>query len=262
MAFTTGNDINILQSTDTATVGAGAGNDTYILSGEIIEANQKITITDTQGTNKLQLVGGLSIASSMVTSLAVKLTLSNGAEVTLLGADTFGYTIAGNDLTGSGGTQQTFTDFVTQTLGLSSVPTGSNMLTGFAKQISTTSATTGLITIATATAASAATGTTVATAAADIFGFDVLAAKAQSNNTQVSITGFNTTADKLQFNLTTASGNMTLAALDALDANISAQADPFTGNMLVNFGADANGDLVTLTLAGVTDTSLVSVNVV
>jgi hypothetical protein len=138
-----------------------------------------------------------------------------------------------------------------------------NILTGSAKQISaTTSATTGLITIATATAASAATGTTVATAAADIFGFDVLAAKAQSNNTQVSVTGFSTTADKLQVNLTTASGNMTLAALDAVDSSVSAQTNPFTNSLLISFGSDSNGDLVTLTLAGVTDASLVSVNVV
>ncbi len=30
MPFTTGNDINLLQSTDIRTIGAGAGDDTYI----------------------------------------------------------------------------------------------------------------------------------------------------------------------------------------------------------------------------------------
>lgn len=77
MAFTANNDINILQASDAAVVGAGAGNDTYVLSPSTLSANQEVTISDTQGANKLQLIGGLTIASSSVASNGVELTLSN-----------------------------------------------------------------------------------------------------------------------------------------------------------------------------------------
>lgn len=123
MAFTSANDINILQSSDAAVVGAGAGNDTYVLSPSTLSANQEVTISDTQGSNKLQLIGGLTIASSTVASNAVLLTLSNGAKVTVLGADTFSYEVGGNPLTATAGTVQTYAQFATTTLGAASVPT-------------------------------------------------------------------------------------------------------------------------------------------
>ena len=51
-----------------------AGDDTYILSNSIA-ANATITIVDTSGSNKIQLVDGLSIASSKFAADAVQLTL-------------------------------------------------------------------------------------------------------------------------------------------------------------------------------------------
>ena len=48
MAFTSGNDINILQGTDGLSVGAGAGNDRYVLDASTLNADQQITITDAQ----------------------------------------------------------------------------------------------------------------------------------------------------------------------------------------------------------------------
>jgi hypothetical protein len=122
MAFTANNDIKILQATDAAVVGAGAGNDTYVLSPSTLSANQEIEISDTQGANKLQLIGGLTIASSSVASNGVQLTLSNGAKVTVLGADTFSYEVGGDPLTGVAGTVQTYAQFATTTLGAASVP--------------------------------------------------------------------------------------------------------------------------------------------
>lgn len=130
MAFTTGNDVNILQTSDNAIVGAGAGNDKYILSAANVTANQQITLSDTLGTNTLQLMGGLTIASSQVAADTVMLTLSNGAVVTVNGASTFSYEIAGDPLSGVAGTVQTFSAFVTTTLGAASVPTGSTVVTG------------------------------------------------------------------------------------------------------------------------------------
>lgn len=122
MAFTSANDINILQASDAAVVGAGLGDDTYVLSPSTLSANQVIRISDAQGANKLQLIGGLTIASSTVASNAVLLTLSNGAKVTVLGADTFSYEVGGNPLTGTAGTVQTYAQFATTTLGAASVP--------------------------------------------------------------------------------------------------------------------------------------------
>jgi hypothetical protein len=135
MAFTTGNDTNILQSTDSSTMGAGEGNDTYIISGNFIDANQEIRIDDVQGTNTIQLVGGLSIVSSSVTSTAAQLTLSNGAVITLVGADTFSYVVGGDSLTGTGGTTEDYSTFVTNTLGLASVPTDSTPVAGGSVEI-------------------------------------------------------------------------------------------------------------------------------
>jgi hypothetical protein len=118
-----GNDVILLQQTSTAIVGAGEGNDRYILDSALLAPNQKITISDTQGSNSLHLVGGLTITGSKVTNDALLLTLSNGAEVTLLGANTFQFLTGGNPLTGQGAQTSTFSDFVTKDLGYKAVPT-------------------------------------------------------------------------------------------------------------------------------------------
>lgn len=123
MANTSGNDVNFLQATDLGTVGAGAGNDRYILDAALLSPNQKITISDTQGANVLQLAGGLTITSAQVAANAIQFTLSNGALITVLGASTFTFITGGNNA-GTGGLTQTFADFVKVSLGLSAVPTG------------------------------------------------------------------------------------------------------------------------------------------
>ncbi|CAK0751128.1 hypothetical protein CCP4SC76_2200001 [Gammaproteobacteria bacterium] len=93
-------------------------------------------------------------------------------------------------------------------------------------------------------------------------------ALATSNNTQYTITGFAVAADSLKFDLPTgvATGVTKLNLLNnvVIDAThtILVQTDPFAGSTLVNFGADGNGDLVTVTLAGVTDASTVSITVI
>jgi hypothetical protein len=116
VSFTAGNDF-IIPSENGQTYLGGAGNDTYILSGSTIVANATIVIQDTEGSNQIQLVGGLAITSSLVTNNALELTLSNNAKVQILGAGSFGYDVGGNTLAGIEGTQQTFDTFVTDTLG-------------------------------------------------------------------------------------------------------------------------------------------------
>jgi hypothetical protein len=63
------------------------------------------TISDTEGANVIQLVDGLTIASSIFYGNAVQLTLSNGAKVQILGAAAFGYQVGANAPAGRHGQQ-------------------------------------------------------------------------------------------------------------------------------------------------------------
>jgi len=141
MAFTSSDDLNILQASDTNNVGAGEGNDTYIINSSSTTSGQTINITDTQGANVIKIVGGVTITSSVVASNVVQLTLSNGAVINVLGADAFTFEIGGDAFTTGSGTSQTFTEFVTQSLGVASVPTGSDTANGNANVATNTDGT-------------------------------------------------------------------------------------------------------------------------
>ncbi|GAB2948501.1 M10 family metallopeptidase [Aquaspirillum soli] len=129
MPFTSKNDINVLQQNDAQTVGAGGGDDRYILTLSTLSTNQKIQISDAQGSNVLHLVGGLVISASKVASDTLLLKLTNGAEITILGASSFTFQTGGDSLSAIGGSKQNFTQFVTQSLG-TSVPVGAAILNG------------------------------------------------------------------------------------------------------------------------------------
>lgn len=133
MAFTPNNDLNLLQASDSQDVGAGAGNDTYIIAADTMSAGQVINVTDTQGANNIKLVGGLTIQSSTVAATSAQLTLSNGAVVNIFGADTFNYILGGSAFDTTG-TSQNYNTFVTQSLGVASAPTGNATASGTANQ--------------------------------------------------------------------------------------------------------------------------------
>ncbi len=218
MAFTANNDINILQASDIAVVGAGAGNDTYVLSPSTLSANQKIEISDAQGSNKLQLIGGLTIASSVVAIDTVLLTLSNGAQVTVNGASSFSYEVGGNPLTGTAGTVQTYAQFATTTLGAASVPT-----TG-------TAAGTANVTIA-----GGSTSTTAGQAFTLTTGADVLVGTANND----TITGTSATLQAADTIL-----DQTTTDNDVLNLTLTAQnnAARISGIENINVNWDAFGD--------------------
>ena len=65
----------------------------------ILNSNAVINIVDTEGKNTVQLVDGLTISSSTFASNAVSLSLSNGASITISGADKFSFDIGGNATT-------------------------------------------------------------------------------------------------------------------------------------------------------------------
>jgi trimeric autotransporter adhesin len=126
-------DIIVPSNNGTTYRGLG-GNDTYIISNAIA-ANAKVTIVDTSGTDTIQLVDGLSIASSKFAADSVQLTLSNGAVVQINGADKFTYEVGGNETAGVTGSSVTFAGLASN-MGVASVPTGSTITDGSSGTVS------------------------------------------------------------------------------------------------------------------------------
>ena len=125
VSFTQDDDY-IIPSHDGQTYLGLGGNDTYILSSSTIKDDSTIVISDTEGSNQIQLVGGLGIASSRVIGNAVELTLNNNAKVQILGASDFLYDVGGNATVGVSGTIEDFNTFVTNTLGHTESGSGEN----------------------------------------------------------------------------------------------------------------------------------------
>ena len=118
-------DIIVPSNNGTTYRGLG-GDDTYIISNA---ASGNITIVDTSGSNTIQLVDGLSIASSKFAADSVQLTLSNGAVITVNGADKFSFDIGGNTTSGVSGTSKDYAGLAAD-MGVASLPTGSTISDG------------------------------------------------------------------------------------------------------------------------------------
>ena len=114
-----GADIIVPSNNGTTYRGLG-GDDTYIISNSIA-ANAAITIVDTSGANKIQLVDGLSVASTKFAADAAQLTLSNGAVVTINGASNFDFDLGGNATSGTSGSVTDFAGFAAGA-GVASLP--------------------------------------------------------------------------------------------------------------------------------------------
>jgi len=103
-----------------------------------------------------------------------------------------------------------------------------------------------------------------ATSGDDVITFNLGAAQNTAGaNTQIDLTGFDTANDILKLDLTTP-GNTTLDLLDGVDG-IDVVPNPFAAggpSTLVTFGPDMEGDVIALTLVGITDASQVQVQVV
>ncbi len=259
MAFTSGNDLNILQSTDSVNVGAGAGDDKYILTESVLTPGQEITLTDAEGSNTLQLIGGLTIASSVIAANALQLTLSNGAVINVFGADQFSYEIGGNPLTGEAGSVQDYATFVTTSLGADAVPE-TGVVNG-ASNVQVNEDGTTEIPVPAIDLPVGSTDPVNATEAAEIFAFDVAAAQSITEDTQIILNDFDVINDALKIDSATAAGNITLDALNGIDG-IAVQPNVITQSTLIGFGPDADGDVIALTLAGIVDPTLVNVEVI
>jgi Ca2+-binding RTX toxin-like protein len=136
----TGADI-IVPSNNGDTYRGLAGNDTYIISNAI---SGKVTIVDTNGSDTIQLVDGLSIASSKFSADSVQLTLSNGAIIQINGADNFTYEVGGNVTTGATGSSNTYAQLASA-MGVDPLPTGSTISDGSSGSVSGSALSTGSV---------------------------------------------------------------------------------------------------------------------
>ncbi|MBK6998564.1 MAG: DUF1566 domain-containing protein [Rhodoferax sp.] len=109
----------------------GGGNDVYIISPYTLSGAVTGKIIDNEGSNVIQLVGGLTIASSSFFSNAVQLTLSNGASVQILGASGFSYQLGANAPAGVTATSLSYAQFAAA-LGASVPAAGASAVSGSA----------------------------------------------------------------------------------------------------------------------------------
>ena len=107
--YNSGNNI-IVPSENNTTYRGLEGDDIYIISKATIK-DSKINIVDTKGNNKIQIVEGITVSSSIFTPNAARLVLSNGTEITISGANKFTFEAAGNLTSASLGTDRTYLNF-------------------------------------------------------------------------------------------------------------------------------------------------------
>ena len=107
--FNSGDNIIILDG-QAKTYRGLKGDDTYFVS-QLLPKNGKVSITDTEGTNIIQIPSNTYIDKSLFTKNAARLTLEDGREITISGANKFSYNVGGNKVDGTTGIDLTYTEF-------------------------------------------------------------------------------------------------------------------------------------------------------
>ena len=125
--FNAGDNIIILDGQGTTYRGL-KGDDTYFVS-QLLPEKSKVSITDTEGANTIQIPSNTYIDKTLFTKNAARLTLENGREITISKADGFTYNVGGNKVDGTLGQDLTFSEFaktfgITDVLNLSSSENG------------------------------------------------------------------------------------------------------------------------------------------
>lgn len=96
---------------------------------------------------------------------------------------------------------------------------------------------------------------------ADQFMLNIDGALGSHEITQVTISSFDVASDRLQIDMDVSLGQMTLADLNG-NYNVYVQENTIENNTVINFGNNLSGDVVAITIQGVTSSELVQVNVV
>ena len=105
-----------------------SGDDTYFVS-QLLPKSTKVSITDTEGTNVIQIPTNTYIDKTLFTKNAARLTLEDGREITINSADKFSYNVGGNKTDGTAGMDLTFPEFDI-VFGISDVLNSSGAQTG------------------------------------------------------------------------------------------------------------------------------------
>lgn len=233
----------------------GGGSDTYIITPFTLSSAVTAKIVDTEGTNVIQLVDGMTIASSTFYKTALQLTLSTGAIVQILGADKFSFQVGANVTSGDTATSQTYAELAA-TLG-ASVPTGSTPVSGTANFVvpSSGGGSTNAFTVV-----DLGSSAVTATSAAEEFRYDfsiVNGRATKASDGEVTITGFDVSKDKLVFVNVTDQTTYTEAQFMAL-AGVTIAGDPFGNTTSIYLDPNA-GVAGGVTLAGIQDASLTQI---
>ena len=126
--FNDGDNIIILDG-QAKTYRGLSGDDTYFVS-QLLPEKGKVSITDTEGTNTIQIPSNTYIDKTLFTKNATRLTLENGREITINKADSFTYNVGGNKVDGTVGQDLTFSEFA-KTFGITDVLNLSSSENGF-----------------------------------------------------------------------------------------------------------------------------------
>ena len=105
-----------------------SGDDNYFVS-QLLPKSTKVSITDTEGTNTIQIPTNTYIDKTLFTKNAARLTLQDGREITINSADKFSYNVGGNKTDGTAGMDLTFQEFAL-VFGISDVLNSSGAQTG------------------------------------------------------------------------------------------------------------------------------------
>ena len=253
--FNSGNNY-IIPTENNMTYRGLEGDDVYIIS-KAIPSNTKIQITDTEGSNIIQLIDGLTITTSLFTKNATRLTLSNGSEVTINGANKFTYETSGNAPTGDIGTQWTYSDFV-KGMGILDGPPASGSKNGTSnftisdtfevpeskdKDDSNKDYTIVNINVS-------SDQTISATSASEDFRYEVgTDGISKEGAYTVTIDGFDKSSDKLTLVLIGGASNLTTKEFDSIE-NIDVTSDGISGTQIY-FAPDSSKDSATLSLPNV-----------
>ena len=104
------------------------GDDTYFVS-QLLPKSGKVSITDTEGTNTIQIPYNTYVDKTLFTKNAARLTLEDGREITINSADKFSYNVGGNVTDGTAGVDLTYTEFV-RSFGVADILDSSGAQTG------------------------------------------------------------------------------------------------------------------------------------
>ena len=235
----------IIPSENNMTYRGQQGDDIYIIS-KATENNATIKIIDTEGANIIQLVDGITITTSLFTKNAARLTLSNGSEITINGADKFTYETSGNSTSGDIGTQWSYSNFV-KGMGITEGPPTSGSKNGTSNFVisdsfevpedTSTDNTTTDYTVINVNVSSDSTIT--ATSAAEDFRYEVgTDGVSKEGAYNVTIDGFDKSSDKLTLVLVGASSNLTTQEFDAIQ-DVEVTSDGISGTQIF-FAPDTN----------------------